>query len=114
MTESEMQLREIAFRADLEALRVQYMQRLPELADAFALAWGDCRDDAGEPAWLALRSLAHKMSGSAPCYGLETLGTAARELDGMLSGKQPCRCREQVRAAAERVLAELRAALRDD
>lgn len=106
-----MQLREIAFRADLEALRVQYMQRLPELADAFFSAWDACHDEAGEPAWLALRSLAHKMSGSAPCYGLEALGAAARELDGLLSGRQPCRNREQARGPAGRVVAELRAAL---
>lgn len=113
MIESEMQLREAAFRADLEALRIQYMRRLPELAEAFASAWDECRDDAGEEAWLAVRSLAHKMSGSAPCYGLEALGLAARELDGMLSGKAPCRSRRQAGETAERVLSELRTALRE-
>ena len=48
-------------------------------------------DGGDEAPWLRLRDVAHRLSGSAPCYGLDAVGDAARELDRLLSGRAPCR-----------------------
>ena len=99
--------REAEFQAQFEALRRHFMQELPERRAALASAWNDCADGGDEGPWLRLRDVAHKLSGSAPNYGLESIGDIARNLDRLLSGRTPCRDR----AATAGVVAELTAAL---
>lgn len=89
-----------SFEAELAALRERFLAGLPERRAGLLDAWNHCVDDAAEEAWLALRRAAHRLSGSAPCYGLEALGAAARELDALLSARPPCRARQ---ACAEQV-----------
>ncbi len=96
-----------AFEAQIEALRQHFLQGMPERRSALADAWDGCVDDGDEQAWLRLRDVAHKLSGSAPCYGLETVGEAARDLDKLLSGRSPCRRRAQVQVAVARLQALL-------
>jgi HPt (histidine-containing phosphotransfer) domain-containing protein len=96
-----------AFEAQIEALRQHYLQGMPERRAALAEAWRGCGDGGEEQAWLSLRDVAHKLSGSAPCYGLEAVGEAARDLDKLLSGRTPCRTRAQVQAEVERLQALL-------
>ena len=83
--------REAEFQAQIEALRRHFMQELPGRRAALASAWTECVDAADEAPWLRLRDVAHKLSGSAPFYGLDAVGDAARELDRLLSGRAPCR-----------------------
>jgi len=99
--------REIEFKAQFEALRRHFMQELPERRAALVSAWNDCADGGDEAPWLRLRDVAHKLSGSAPNYDLETVGDIARGLDRLLSGRAPCR----ERAAAGAVVGQLTAAL---
>jgi HPt (histidine-containing phosphotransfer) domain-containing protein len=99
--------REAEFQAQFEALRRHFMQELPERRAALVSAWGDCADRDEEAPWLRLRDVAHKLSGSAPNYGLDAVGDIARALDRLLSGRTPCR----TRGAAEGVVAQLLAAL---
>lgn len=83
--------RELEFQAQIEALRRHFMQELPGRRAALSAAWNKCLDGGDEAPWLRLRDVAHKLSGSAPCYGLDAVGDAARELDRLLSGRAPCR-----------------------
>lgn len=100
-----------AFQAQLETLRQHYVQGMPARRDAFVGAWRGCTDGGNEASWLGLRDVAHKLSGTAPSYGLEALGDAARELDRLLSGRPPCRERARVQAIVERVQALLDASI---
>lgn len=99
--------RELEFEAQIEALRRHFLAGLPERRGTLAAAWRECADAGDEPPWQQLRDVTHKLAGSAPCYGLEAVGEAARALDRLLSGKPPCR----ERAAAGIAVAELSAAL---
>ena len=99
--------REIEFQAQIEALRRHIMQELPERRAALVSAWDACADGGDEAPWLRLRDVAHKLSGSAPNYGLDAVGDVARGLDRLLSGRTPCRAR----ATASAVVANLTAAL---
>lgn len=98
------------FQAQMAALRRQYVTGLVARSTALADAWRTCSDGGGEAAWLTLRDVAHKLSGSASSYGFESLGAAARELDGLLSGRPPCRVRATAEAAVMRVRSLLDAA----
>jgi hypothetical protein len=104
---AEWDTREAEFQAQFEALRRHFMQELPERRAALVSAWDMCVDAGDEAPWLRLRDVAHKLSGSAPNYGLEDVGDIARSLDRLLSGRTPCR----VRAGAEGAVAQLVAAL---
>jgi hypothetical protein len=99
--------REAEFQAQFEALRRHFMQELPDRRAALVFAWNACADGGDEAPWLRLRDVAHKLSGSAPNYGLDVVGDVARGLDRLLSGRTPCRAR----ATAEGVVADLTAAL---
>jgi HPt (histidine-containing phosphotransfer) domain-containing protein len=99
--------REAEFQAQFEALRRHFMQELPERRAALVSAWADCADGGDEASWLRVRDVAHKLSGSAPNYGLEAVGDVARRLDRLLSGRTPCR----TRGAAEGTVAQLLAGL---
>ncbi|HEX5961841.1 MAG TPA: Hpt domain-containing protein [Rhodanobacteraceae bacterium] len=96
-----------AFLEQIEALRRHFLQGLPERRTALIAAWSGCADGGDEAPWLALRDVAHKLSGSAACYGLDPLGEAGRELDKLLSGRTPCR----MRATAAPLVAHLEALL---
>ncbi|MGH8155476.1 MAG: Hpt domain-containing protein [Rhodanobacteraceae bacterium] len=99
------------FQAQMAALRRQYVAGLAVRSAALADAWRACSDGGGEAAWLALRDVAHRLSGSASSYGFVSLGAAARELDGLLSGHPPCRVRAAAEAAVTRVRTLLDAAM---
>jgi hypothetical protein len=99
--------REAEFQAQFEALRRHFMQELPDRRAALVSAWNACADGGDEAPWLRLRDVAHKLSGSAPNYGLDVVGDVARGLDRLLSGRTPCRAR----ATAEGVVADLTSAL---
>lgn len=88
--------REAEFEAQIEALRRHFVSELPERREALVAAWVDCADGGDEVPWLRLRDVAHKLSGSAPCYGLDEVGDAGRRLDKSLSGRAPCRERNVV------------------
>jgi hypothetical protein len=92
-----------AFQAQLEALRQHYLQEMPARRGLLIEAWRGCMDGGDEGAWMSLRDVAHKLSGSAPCYGLDALGDAAREVDRLLSGRPPCRERARMGAAVARL-----------
>jgi HPt (histidine-containing phosphotransfer) domain-containing protein len=94
---------EAEFQAQMAALCEAFVRGLPARHAALAAAWRDCADDANEPAWARLREVAHKLSGSASNYGFEALGTAARELDKLLSGHVHCRVRGQAEPAVSRL-----------
>lgn len=79
------------FEARLAALTRDYVRALPDRRAELARLWDACRADAAAPEWGALRQLVHRLSGSAPNYGFEALGEAARSLDTLLSGASPCR-----------------------
>lgn len=99
--------REIEFQAQFEALRRHFMQELPERRAALVSAWNECADGGDEAPWLRLRDVAHKLSGSAPNYGLDMVGDIARGLDRLLSGRTPCRERAAVGAAVMKLIAAL-------
>lgn len=99
--------REIEFKTQFEALRRHFMQELPDRRAALVSAWSDCADGGDETPWLRLRDVAHKLSGSAPNYDLQTVGDLARGLDKLLSGRTPCR----TRTIAEGVVTDLTVAL---
>lgn len=102
---------EVEFQAQVEALRRHFLQSLPERRAALAAAWRDCVDVGGESAWQCLRDVAHRLSGSAPCYGLDVVGELARSLDRLLSGKPPCRERAVLAGAVAELSAALDAAI---
>lgn len=99
------------FQAQMAALRRQFRTGLAGRRTALADAWARCGDGSGEAAWLQLRDVAHKLSGSAPSYGFEAIGVAARDLDGLLSGRPPCRQRALAEVAVMRLQAVLDAAV---
>lgn len=111
MTVKDADFEDAAFQAEIEALRQHFLKDLPARRLAFAKAWQGCIDEGGEASWLGLRDVAHRLSGSAPCYGLEALGDAARELDRLLSGRPPCREGVRAEAAVMRVQALLDASI---
>ncbi len=84
-------LGESEFEARYRALREEYLSLLPQRRDAVAAHWQVCAQDAACDDWRELHSLAHKLSGSAPCYGLDEIGAAAHEIDRVLSAKPSCR-----------------------
>ncbi|MDE1898592.1 MAG: Hpt domain-containing protein [Xanthomonadaceae bacterium] len=96
---------EYDYEARLAALTRVYVAALPDKQADLERLWAACADAATDEAWLALRTLAHRLSGSAPNYGFEALGAAARALDTRLGGKTACRDRG--------LLAPLVAALRE-
>jgi hypothetical protein len=102
---------EAEFQAQIEVLRRHFMQELPGRRAALAVAWGECTDGGDEAPWLRLREVGHKLSGSAPCYGLDAVGDAARDLDRLLSGRAPCRERAAATAAVAALTAVLDAAI---
>lgn len=81
---------DLDFEARYEALRTAYFAALPQRRADVAEQWRACRLDPQSPAWRELHTLVHRLSGSAPCYGLDEIGVAAQKLDRMLSGKSPC------------------------
>lgn len=87
----------------MEALRRHFRGELPARRAALSDAWSACVDGGDEAPWLRLRDVAHKLSGSAPNFGLNAVGEAARELDRLLSGRNPCRDRTGARRAVERL-----------
>jgi hypothetical protein len=105
--------REAEFQAQIEALRQHFMQELPSRRAALASAWSECAEAGDEAPWLRLRDVAHRLSGSAPCYGLDAVGDAARGLDRLLSGRAPCRDRAAATPAVASLAALLDAAIRD-
>lgn len=109
MTDSD--ARDAAFEAQLDALRKHFLAGMPARRAALAAAWRDCTDGGDDAPWQRLREVAHKLAGSAPCYGLDTVGDVARELDRQLSGRQPCRERARVEAPVGRLLALMDAAI---
>ncbi|MGH8233540.1 MAG: Hpt domain-containing protein [Rhodanobacteraceae bacterium] len=108
---AELDPREVAFQAQIEALRRHFMQELPERRAALAAAWNDCANAGDEAPWQRLRDVAHKLSGSAPCYGLDAIGNMARDLDKLLSGRAPCRERAAVEVAVTALVVALDVAI---
>ncbi|HET7611310.1 MAG TPA: Hpt domain-containing protein [Rhodanobacteraceae bacterium] len=108
---AELDPREVEFQAQLETLRRHFVDGLPERRAALAAAWRDCADGGDEAPWERLRDVAHKLSGSAPCYGLDRLGEVARGLDRQLSGRAPCRRRAPLAMSVAQLLAALEAAV---
>ncbi|HVB84705.1 MAG TPA: Hpt domain-containing protein [Rhodanobacteraceae bacterium] len=96
---------EFDYEVRLAALTRVYVAALPDKRAELEHLWAACADAAADEAWLALRTLAHRLSGSAPNYDFEALGAAARALDVRLGGKSPSRDRA--------LLAPLVAALRE-
>lgn len=84
---------EFDYEARLAALTRTYVAALPEKRVDLERLWAACADAAADETWQALRTLAHRLSGSAPNYGFEALGDAARALDARLGSKTPCRDR---------------------
>ncbi len=82
---------EFDYEARLAELTRTYVAALPDKRADLEHLWTVCGDAATDETWQALRTLAHRLSGSAPNYGFEALGVAARALDNRLGGKPPCR-----------------------
>ncbi|HET7561005.1 MAG TPA: Hpt domain-containing protein [Rhodanobacteraceae bacterium] len=98
---------QVEFEAQVEALRRKFLDGLPLRRAALDEAWRECRDDGDDAPWQQVREAAHKLAGSAPYYGLDAIGLAARNLDRLLSGRPPCRTRALAQPALERVHAAL-------
>lgn len=103
---------EFDYEARLAALTRTYVAALPDKRADLERLWAICVDTAGDDTWLALRTLAHRLSGSAPNYGFAALGAAARALDARLGGKTPCRDRALLAPLVAALRAALAAALR--
>ncbi len=108
---AELDPREVEFQAQMEALRRHFLHELPERRAALVSAWGDCVDAGDEAPWRRLRDVAHRLSGSAPNYGLDAIGDAARELDKLLSGRTPCRERAMTNDTVTRLTVALDSAI---
>lgn len=104
-------LGEAEFEARYRALRAQYLSDLPQRRNAVASLWDASLQDASSSAWCELHTLAHRLSGSAPCYGLDEVGEAAQELDRLLSTKPPCREPAMLRSPVAQLLVRLDAAI---
>ena len=96
--------------ARIEALRKAYLAALPDKRTELAAHWQACAAATDAEAWRALHALAHRLSGSAPCYGLDEVGAAAQRLDRQLSGRPPARDRALLAPLVERLLHELQRA----
>ncbi len=105
--ESQPDTAQVEFEAQVEALRRKFLDGLPARRAALDEAWRGCRDGGDDAPWQQLREAAHKLAGSAPYYGLEAIGLAARNLDRLLSGRPPCRTRALAQSALARVHAAL-------
>jgi HPt (histidine-containing phosphotransfer) domain-containing protein len=103
--------REAAFQARMEALTRDYLHALPARRAALAEHWHACADTNAEAAWERVREIAHKLAGSAPCYGLDAIGKAARDLDKLLSGAAANRARVVAGPYLDRLLLEMDAAI---
>jgi HPt (histidine-containing phosphotransfer) domain-containing protein len=69
----------------LQQMRDNYKQSLPAKKNELEAAWAVCMESEWtEESVAALKSLAHKLGGSAGLYGFSELGEAARALDGAL------------------------------
>lgn len=99
------------YEARFAALRAQYFAALPQRRADIAEHWRGCAADAASPAWAAIHTQAHRLAGSAPCYGLDGVGEAAQRLDRMLSGKPPCRDAAALAPLVTRLLDALDAAI---
>ncbi|HEX7111590.1 MAG TPA: Hpt domain-containing protein [Mizugakiibacter sp.] len=100
------------FEARLAALTRDYLRALPQRREELARLWDACRGGAATAEeWAALRQLVHRLSGSAPNYGLEALGAAARAVDVLLSGTAPCRDAATLAPAVVACAAALEAAI---
>ena len=104
-------LDDIEFEKRFRSLRAQYLAELPTRREALASLWAASRHDVASSAWHELQTLAHRLSGSAPCYGLDAMGEAAQELDRLLSGKPPCREQKLVHPSVAQLLALMDAAI---
>lgn len=104
-------LAEAEFDARYRLLQSQYLCELPQRRKAVASLWAASMRDAASPAWQELHALAHRLSGSAPCYGLDAVGEAAQEVDRLLSAKPPCRDVHMLRPPLSRLLNLLDAAI---
>lgn len=102
---------EAEFEARYRALREQYLSDLPQRRNAVASLWDASLQDVSSPAWCELHTLAHRLSGSAPCYGLDEIGEAAQELDRLLSTRPPCREPAMLRPPVAQLLGRLDAAI---
>lgn len=71
----------------LQQMRDNYKQSLPAKKNELEAAWASCMASqwAGDTV-AELKSLAHKLGGSAGLYGFDALGEASRALDTGLSG----------------------------
>lgn len=107
-------LDEQTFQARYNALRDEYLAALPQRRAAIAELWRGCAQDDGSSAltsaWQELHTLVHRLSGSAPCYGLDEVGGAAQQLDRLLSGKSPCHNTHTLDPLIAQLLAALDAA----
>ena len=108
---AELDPREAEFQAQFEALRRHFVPELPDRRAALVSAWSECADGGDEAPWLRLRDVAHKLSGSAPNYGLDVVGDVARGLDKLLSGRKPCRERTMASAVVANLVAALEEAI---
>src|SRR5262249_4722334 len=90
----------------LERLRQAYRPQLPARPEQIRSAWAAVRAGGGTEALRTLHRLAHKLAGSAACYGFTDVGERAaaveRHLEELLEG----------RAAADDDPARLEALLR--
>ncbi|MGH8145627.1 MAG: Hpt domain-containing protein [Rhodanobacteraceae bacterium] len=103
--------RQTEFEAQVAALCRRFLDGLPARQAALADAWRNCADAGDETPWQRLREVAHNLSGSAPCYGLEAMGQAARNLDLLLSDHPPCRARAVASVPVARLQSALDAAI---
>jgi HPt (histidine-containing phosphotransfer) domain-containing protein len=94
-------------------LQARYSESLPAKHAALALAWHALTTLGGEQAVANLQALTHRLAGSAPSYGYDTVGERARAVDVLLNAwiKQAPAKREDANALGERVSTSMRALL---
>ena len=102
---------DLDFDGRFDALRSAYLAALPQRHADLAQYWKSCSRDPQSFDWSSLHSLVHRLSGSAPCYGLDQVGSAAREIDRLLSGKAPCHDPAVLNPAIELLLETIDAAM---
>lgn len=70
----------------LDELRLRYWRSLPLKAQDIAAQWERVRQEPGDRAGVvALHQQVHRLTGSAPAYGFETVGAFARPVDQRLA-----------------------------
>ncbi len=69
-----------------EVLRLRYLASLPGKAGEFEQALADALTST-QPDWSMIRSLGHKLAGSAGMYGFDQLGDIARDLVHMIDDR---------------------------